>query len=405
MRVGNAAVKVYRMKHPTARTGWTFVLAWQSPAGRKRRKITDEAEAMSEARLLASQLNAGRVNAGDLTQADRDELFACRELAGDLSSVLALREWAAARNLVGADLLAAAEHWAARKGRLAKRVTVAEATKRFLEAKRRDEVDTKAGYERSLPAFVEALGERSIAEVSPDVIADYLQRYTNPASRNSHRKRIVSLFRWCRKRGILPLDIQTAPERVDTARQARVEIGLVTTDELRRAFDLIAEKAPEYLPALAVSVFCGLRRAEVHGQRWEHIDLERCLLRVSAAKPNTPAHRLVPLPPAAVQWLAPLRQAKGPICPNLAVDRIRDICRTAGLDLARNGFRHSWISARVAVTGNIPETAIEAGNSPSILVRHYRELLRKDEAAAWFAVLPVAPANLVAFAKERAAHA
>ena len=49
--------------------------------------------------------------------------------------MLALREWSAARNLVGADLFAAAEHWAARKGRHAKRVTVAEAAKRFMETK------------------------------------------------------------------------------------------------------------------------------------------------------------------------------------------------------------------------------------------------------------------------------
>ena len=48
-------------------------------------------------------------------------------------------------------------------------------------------MNTKAGYERSLPAFVGALGERSITEVSPDVIADYLQRYSNK-NRTSPRR-------------------------------------------------------------------------------------------------------------------------------------------------------------------------------------------------------------------------
>ena len=69
-------------------------------------------------------------------------------------------------------------------------------------------------------------------------------------------------------------------------------------------------------------------------------------------------------------------------------DRVRDICRTAGLDLADNGLRHMFISARIAVTGNVAATALEAGNSPAICHRSYRELVRKEEAEAWFNVRP-----------------
>jgi hypothetical protein len=126
------------------------------------------------------------------------------------------------------------------------------------------------------------------------------------------------------------------------------------------------------------------------------------LLRVTAAKPNTPARRYVPLCPAAVAWLLPHRQDAGPVCSNLAIDRIRDICRTSGLDLADNGLRHSFISARVVVTGDIPATSLEAGNTPTMIHQHYRELLRKDEAEAWFSVAP-AKGGKVTKAKKRAA--
>lgn len=71
------------------------------------------------------------------------------------------------------------------------------------------------------------------------------------------------MFKWCRKRGLLPLDVMTAAERVDRAREPRGVIGLVTPEQLRSAFRLLTEKAPHYEPALALASLCGLRRSEV----------------------------------------------------------------------------------------------------------------------------------------------
>jgi hypothetical protein len=72
------------------------------------------------------------------------------------------------------------------------------------------------------------------------------------------------------------------------------------------------------------------------------------------------------------------------MCSNLALDRIRGICRTARLDLADNGFRHTYISARVAMTSDLPRVALEAGTSEKVIRKHYLELMPKEEGAAWF---------------------
>ncbi len=382
-------MKVYEVAHRTNATGKAYVLAWSTSEGRKTQAFADPAAALEEGRLKAGQIAAGRIEAADMSRSDRDELQAARDAAGGVPLLTIVQEWQKARALAGGDILPACEAWAQRHGNTQKKkTTVAEAISQFLKAKRADGVNTKAGLERTLPGFEKALGNQLIASVTPAQISEYLQQFTNKGSRNSHRKRVVALFRWCRKQALLPLDVLTAAERTDAARGHRTTIGLVSAEQLRQAFAIIAEKAPHYVPALAVAAFCGLRRSEVHGQLWQDIDLPRGLLRVSAAKPNTPARRLVPIPPAAVEWLNPYQSKEGPICANLAIDRIRDICRTAGLNLADNGFRHSWISARVTITGNIPETSIEAGNTPQVLNQHYRELLRKDEAEEWFAVCP-----------------
>ena len=56
----------------------------------------------------------------------------------------------------------------------------------------------------------------------------------------------------------------------------------------------------------------------------------------------------------------------------------------------RNGLRHSFISYRVAETQNVAQVALEAGNSPQMIFKHYRELVTPKAAAGWFGIRPSA---------------
>ena len=56
-----------------------------------------------------------------------------------------------------------------------------------------------------------------------------------------------------------------------------------------------------------------------------------------------------------------------------------------------NALRHSFISYRVAETQNVAQVALEAGNRPQMIFKHYRELVRPAEAKAWFGIVPAAP--------------
>ena len=53
-----------------------------------------------------------------------------------------------------------------------------------------------------------------------------------------------------------------------------------------------------------------------------------------------------------------------------------------------NALRHSFISYRVAETQDVAKVSLEAGNSPQMIFKHYRELVRPDAAKAWFALMP-----------------
>jgi hypothetical protein len=205
IKKGNASVKLYRVKHPTNKSGWAYVLAWNTPEGRKTQKFAAESDAVDEANLKAKNLNAGRLEAADMTAEDRQELLAAREIVGDVPLLAALREWKAAKD----------------KATPAAGVTVKEAVTQFYANKKALGVDTTAGYDRTLPAFQEHFRDRVFGSIELTELEAYFATFAHPVSRNSHRQRIVTLFRWARKRGLLPLDTLTAAERTETARGPR----------------------------------------------------------------------------------------------------------------------------------------------------------------------------------------
>jgi hypothetical protein len=53
-----------------------------------------------------------------------------------------------------------------------------------------------------------------------------------------------------------------------------------------------------------------------------------------------------------------------------------------------NALRHSFISYRVAETQDVAKVSLEAGNSPQMIFKHYRELVQPKEAKAWFGLMP-----------------
>jgi hypothetical protein len=58
-------------------------------------------------------------------------------------------------------------------------------------------------------------------------------------------------------------------------------------------------------------------------------------------------------------------------------------------------LRHSFISYRVADLKDLRRVALEAGNSPAMIFRHYRELVTAEAAATWFSVEPETAAQIV----------
>jgi hypothetical protein len=68
--------------------------------------------------------------------------------------------------------------------------------------------------------------------------------------------------------------------------------------------------------------------------------------------------------------------------------KITKLAKSLGLEWPHNALRHSYISYRIAVVQSAAQVALEAGNSPTIIFKHYRELVTKESADLWFSILP-----------------
>ena len=61
--------------------------------------------------------------------------------------------------------------------------------------------------------------------------------------------------------------------------------------------------------------------------------------------------------------------------------------RRTGVKQIPNGLRHSYISYRLTLTGDINRTALEAGNSAAVIHRNYHALVEDPQLALdWFEV-------------------
>ena len=163
--------------------------------------------------------------------------------------------------------------------------------------------------------------------------------------------------------------------------------GILTPSQA--AFLLEESKDSDLLAFHAIGLFAGLRAAEIKALDWRDVDLAGGFIDVGAKISKTRSRRLVPIVHNLLAWLQPIARASGRIVgPNLR-KRHEAARRRAGIkDWPDNAMRHSYVSNRLAATGNSAQVALESGHDQAILFRHYRELVKPKDAQRFFEILP-----------------
>jgi integrase len=251
-----------------------------------------------------------------------------------------------------------------------------------------------------LGRFEEEFGSRHIAEITTTDIDQWLRQLgLGPVSRNTFRRRLVTLFKFAKTNGWC----RTIPAAEATrVREVSDEVGILSPSELAGLLNVASK---ETIPYWAIGAFAGLRAAEIERLDWEDVNLRH--IRVRAKHAKTASRRLVDIQPNLQKWLFPYRGRTGRVCPeNLRVKLLADRKRAtdAGVLTRKwpsNALRHSYASYYLARFDDAPKLALQLGHiGQDIIFRHYREVVTREDARRYWKIEPASKSTkIVAFTK------
>ena len=419
IRRGNVTVPIYPDTYTVkGRTYSRFIVEYNDgPNNRKRLKRARLEDAEKEAVNIAASISAGDGHALKLTGADRESyLLAKKKLANTgIPLVEAVTQFVSAFELLpkGATLWEAANALAEQRKQIRNPITVEDAKERFIAEK------VKAGkskeHIKSLKSRIGRLAESFKMEVhrlTEDMLTPYFDGLNvGPRTKANHINDVGGFIRWAVKKkhahegAIKEIEAVEPPEFDDP------EIELFTPVELREMLDSCR---PALLPQLVICAYSGLRKKESLRLDWSEVKLDRGFIELKAGITKNRDRRLAPLTGHSAEWLRHHAKDRGRVAYyahenkfNAAiVGDVNAARKKAGLipdfRWKKNGLRDSFISYRTAAIKNIPQVALEAGNSPAMIQKHYLEAVTEQEASEYFEISPAKPDNVIAMKKEAA---
>ena len=438
VKQGSVSVKIYCTP---SRGCESFTLSYYQDGVRKRPTFATLQAAKDEADVVVNRLGNSDADVLTLTSADRSAYLRARQLLDPLGIHIenAAAECVQLKQVLGdVPPLQAAEYYVKRHAvRITPRPVMA-VVEEMLKLKQSDGLSE--GYLRHLRYDLEKFAKvfhGNIGNViGPDIDKWLRGLGVSPRTRNNLRTSVQTLFAFAKAQRYLPKDHDEI-ESVTRAKDGPGEIEIFTPKQMA---EILAHADERIIPFLTLGAFAGVRHAEIQRLHWTDIHFDAGIIEIRAAKAKTASRRTVPILDNLRTWLLRYRQEAGPVCVYLnmaseieslvrSINEARRVAWAKGKDMSEeqlkkterqarqdsakakakappgaetaqiegwpafawkhNALRHSFISYRVAEIQNVAQVSLEAGNSPQMIFKHYRELVRPDAAKAWFGISPV----------------
>lgn len=258
------------------------------------------------------------------------------------------------------------------------------------------------GYRRQLSALCEAFPGMNVSEITGEALRAYMAAlWKLPKTWNLRRGELNCFFRWCREEpqqwtasnivlGIPKFKVaRGVPEILPVAKVAELFAYLET--------NLARDQTPYrgLIPYFALATFAGLRPSSDGGEIYRIgrlkdlsrvIDLNVGVIRISPEIAKTRDCRSITIQPNLRAWLERYPLSRFPIIPTNARNAIQAVRKT--FNLSHDVLRHSFISYHVARFRSLGDTALQAGNSESVIKKSYLALADPKEAGAFWSTVP-----------------
>ena len=393
VKVGNVTVSIYKRERPTAigKRRTIFEVADYTSGIRKFRGFSDYAEARKEAEKIARQLSTGDATAAAMRNSDAASYGRSVELIRHTGAALELAAsvYAKCFEILGGDYaIEAARFFKRHRADQVTKKRVADVVTELITAK--EARGKSVRYVGDLRSRLTRFSEAFVVDISTVTTAD-VQRYLDglklaPQTAKNFRTVLHTLFAFAESRGYV---FKGGNPVVDTESIAANggAIEVFTPKEVAA----LLKSALTFRPVIFLAAFAGLRTAEIERIEWKDIDLTENSIHVTRENAKTRSRRTVPILPNLAAWLKPYAEKTGRVWKGTLTEMKEEraeAVKSAKYAWKDNGMRHSFISYRLAEIQNAAQVALEAGNSEDVIFRHYRQLVKPDQAKAWFAVMP-----------------
>lgn len=370
-----------------------LVQGWKENDKWQRRQFKDENEAKSFAALKQVELeNKGRVQRmilSAITQEQHDTAVAAIDRLG------------------GTYTLADAVEFFLKHHRPPEfTIRLRDAAKLYLDDKERDGLRprTHAAIKASIERFAKATDNPWVHEITTQQVTGYLRglRSTDGQKKcskkfwNNTLNELRGLFSWCStpdKATNRPFTFEdpAASVRAYDARQVREEQNAkpITTDleTIPRMFSaLMRWRGGALVRYFSLAYFAGIRPAEIQrltGREDELINLKTRTITIPANISKTRHERHVVISDNLAAWLEAFpAPVTGPNFGRMLTEAKKHF------NITHDETRHSFISYHIAAYRSIGDAALQAGNSESIIKRHYLNLHPREEGERFFRIIP-----------------
>lgn len=241
--------------------------------------------------------------------------------------------------------------------------------------------------------------KQAVGELTAPRLVEFLEVGRPGMKTHNNRRGILStFFKYAFQRGwVAENPIPKVPHfRI---RRKRGQAQTLSIAQVKAVMEFAeTHKGGIWVPYFALCLFAGIRPGVPNGEitkfKPESVDLDAGIIHISADVSKVREPRKIVIQPNLAAWLRAYPLKKFPIIPGNFKKRRQKFAKQLGL--THDVLRHTFISMFVAKFRSIGEAAIQAGNSESIIRKHYLDLKSPAEGAAFFDIMPKHAATLPA---------
>ncbi|MGH7959458.1 MAG: site-specific integrase [Opitutaceae bacterium] len=277
-------------------------------------------------------------------------------------------------------------------------MSLTEAVKLYLAVR---EADEKLGhishrqftaFRCELRALVSAFAGKKVAELAPGALTDYFRRDSASKKTFNNRRGLVGAFlRYCLLRDWV---VTNAVEKIAHYRGIGHRRGSAPAHNTAECAEIMEWAENEHdgalVPFIALCLFAGIRPdlyvGEISKLQPKHVRLDTGVITIEPEVSKVRMKRTVAIQSNLAAWLRAYPLEQFPIWPR-GFKRLRMEFRKK-FNLSHDILRHTFISMFVGKFRSLGEAALQAGNSETIIKKHYLDLKTAEEAEQFFSIVP-----------------